>query len=50
MSTGDRPGPVCGASSDGLYFRRDHEWGDVPERQRSEACERATQLVGAGGR
>lgn len=39
--------PVRGASSDGLYFRRDHDWSDVPERQRCEACERTAQLVRA---
>lgn len=38
--------PVCGASSEGLYFRRDHDWGDVPEAQRCDACKRATALVG----
>jgi len=33
--------PVCGLSSEGLYFRRDHSWADVPAAQRCEACDGA---------
>jgi hypothetical protein len=30
--------PACGLSSDGLFFRRDHDWEQVPERQRCRLC------------
>jgi len=34
-----RPGdPVCGRSTEGLFFRRDHGWPQVPEHQRRHAC------------
>lgn len=40
--------PACGASSEGLFFRRDHDWADVPEGQRCEGCAvAARRLVGA---
>lgn len=32
--------PVCGCSTEGLWFRRDHEWSQVPGRQRCSICER----------
>jgi hypothetical protein len=31
--------PVCGISTEGLWFRRDHVWAQVPERQRCRDCE-----------
>ena len=31
--------PVCGRSTEGLYFRRDHHWEQVPERQRCPRCD-----------
>lgn len=37
--------PVCGLSTEGLYFRRDHSWDNVPEGQRCPACERAAQVM-----
>ena len=41
-------GPLCGASSHGLWFRRDHEWADVPERQRCFACTQGWRHLRAG--
>lgn len=30
--------PVCGRSTEGLWFRRDHEWHEVPPGQRCDEC------------
>ena len=30
--------PICGRSTDGLWFRRDHEWHQVPPGQRCDEC------------
>ena len=31
--------PLCGASIKGLWFRRDHDWLQVPAPQRCPECE-----------
>jgi hypothetical protein len=30
--------PMCGCSTEGLWFRRDHEWERVPMAQRCPDC------------
>lgn len=38
--THGRPSPpVCGQTSNGLWFRLGVEWDDIPERQRCRACQ-----------
>jgi hypothetical protein len=32
---------VCGRTTEGLFFRRDHGWDRVPAGQRCPECERA---------
>jgi len=31
--------PFCGLTTEGLWFRRDHDWGQGPEPQRCRGCE-----------
>jgi len=35
--------PLCGCSTEGLFFRRDHDWSHVPPAQR---CRRCAQAIG----
>lgn len=37
--------PACGLSSEGLFYRRDHDWEDVPERQRCPGCVQAGERL-----
>lgn len=40
--------PVCGCSTEGLWFRRDVEWERVPAPQRCGGCTGSAESPGSG--